>query len=104
MDYLFAKLMLWGKDEGFDFFSLGMAPLAGIESGDGAPIWNKVASLAFRHGEHFYNFEGLRKYKNKFDPVWEPRFIASPGGFALPIVLADIATTISGGLPALLTK
>ena len=32
---------------------------------------NKIGSLVFRHGEHFYRFRGLRQYKSKFDPVWE---------------------------------
>ncbi|HYU35043.1 MAG TPA: phosphatidylglycerol lysyltransferase domain-containing protein, partial [Thermoanaerobaculia bacterium] len=50
------------------------------------------------HGEHFYNFQGLREYKEKFDPVWEPRYLACPGGLMLPRVLTDIAALIGGGL------
>jgi lysylphosphatidylglycerol synthetase-like protein (DUF2156 family) len=38
--------------------------------------------LLFRHGEHFYNFQGLRAFKDKFDPIWEPRYLASLGGLA----------------------
>jgi phosphatidylglycerol lysyltransferase len=54
--------------------------------------------LLFRFGDHFYNFRGLRAFKEKFGPVWEPRYLASPGGLALPFVLTDIATLISGGI------
>ena len=54
--------------------------------------------------EHFYNFEGLRDYKQKFDPVWEPRYLACPGGLALPQVLLNVSALISGGLKGLITK
>jgi phosphatidylglycerol lysyltransferase len=58
----------------------------------------------FRHGEDFYNFQGLRQYKDKFGPEWEPRYLASPGGFALPVILSNIASLISGGLRGIVTK
>src|SRR6185436_7709617 len=98
MDYLFLELMLWGKEQGYRWFNLGMAPLSGLEERALAPLWNRVGALVFRHGEHFYNFQGLRQYKEKFDPVWEPRYLACPGGLVLPRVLADIAALIGGGL------
>src|SRR6185437_12672353 len=80
MDFLLTQLMLRGHEEGYRWFNLGMAPLAGVEAHPLAPTWNRVAEIVFRHGEHFYNFQGLREYKDKFDPVWEPKFLASPGG------------------------
>jgi phosphatidylglycerol lysyltransferase len=94
MEYLFIELMLWGKQEGYQWFNLGMAPLSGIENRPLAPLWNRAVNLAFRYGDHFYSFEGLRSYKEKFDPVWSPKYLASPGGLALPRILADITTLI----------
>ena len=58
----------------------------------------------YRYGEHFYNFRGLRQYKEKYDPVWEPRYLAAPGGLALPRVLASIAALISGGVSGVVAK
>ena len=104
MDYLFAELMLWGKNEGYRWFSLGMAPLSGLESHRFSPVWNRAGAFLFRFGEHFYNFQGLRAFKDKFDPVWEPRYLASPGGIALPFVLTDIAALISGGMVGLVKR
>jgi phosphatidylglycerol lysyltransferase len=104
MDYLFIQLMLWGKAEGYEYFSLGMAPLSGMSSHVLAPYWNKLGAFLFRHGEHFYNFQGLRTYKEKFKPVWEPRYLASPGGLALPAILFDVATVISGGVKGVIFK
>jgi phosphatidylglycerol lysyltransferase len=81
-----------------------MAPFSGIEQHPLAPFWNKMGALLFRHGEHFYNFRGLRQYKEKFDPVWEPKYLASPGGLILPRVLANIGALVSGGLSGLIRK
>ncbi len=104
MDYLFTRAILWGQERGYEWFSLGMAPLAGLEGSRHAPLWNRFGHFLFRHGEHFYNFQGLRNYKSKFVPLWEPKYLASPGGLALPQVLADIGILISGGLREMLWK
>ena len=58
----------------------------------------------FRHGEHFYNFEGLRRYKAKFRPVWEPSISSRPGGIALPRILLDVSALIAGGIKELFAK
>ncbi|MDH4167526.1 MAG: phosphatidylglycerol lysyltransferase domain-containing protein, partial [Gammaproteobacteria bacterium] len=98
MDFLFIELMLWGRAQGYHWFSLGMAPLAGLEAHRLAPAWHKVGRLIYRYGEDFYNFEGLRQYKEKFQPEWQPRYLAAPGGLAQPRVLLDVTSLISGGL------
>ena len=98
MDYLFAELMLWAKAQEYQWFSLGMAPLAGLETHRLAPAWHKLGRLLYRYGENFYNFEGLRHYKEKFLPEWRPRYLATSSGLALPRVLLDVTTLISGGL------
>ena len=104
MDYLFIQLMLWGKAAGYHTFNLGMAPLSGLENRTLAPLWSKAGALVYRFGEHFYNFQGVRQYKDKFDPVWQPRYLASPGGLALPRILANIAALTSGGLGGTVRK
>jgi phosphatidylglycerol lysyltransferase len=81
-----------------------MAPLAGLENRALAPLWNRVGALVYRFGENFYNFQGLREYKEKFDPIWEPRYLASPGGLMLPRILANVAALISGGLTGIVKK
>lgn len=104
MDFLFVGLMLWGREQGYQFFDLGMAPLSGLENRPFAPLWNRIGAVIFRQGEHFYNFEGLRDYKDKFNPIWEPRYLACPGGLGLPRVLLNVAALISGGFKGLLGK
>ena len=104
MDFLFIELLLWAQQSGYRWFSLGMAPLGGFESHRLAPLWNRLGALLFRHGGEFYNFKGLRSFKDKFDPVWEPRFLASPGGLAVPFVLTDVAALISGGVAGVVAR
>lgn len=104
MTYLFVQVMLWGKAEGYRWFNLGMAPLSGLGNRTLAPLWHRLGAFVFRHGENFYHFKGLREYKARFDPMWQPRYLASPSGLALPFILTDISTLISGGLKGAFTK
>jgi phosphatidylglycerol lysyltransferase len=104
MEYLFIQLILWGKKEGYQWFNLGMAPLSGLEDHELAPLWNRLGALVFRHGEHFYNFQGLRQYKKKFDPEWRPKYLACPGGMALPRIFTNLGTLISGGVKGVVAK
>ncbi|HUL77247.1 MAG TPA: bifunctional lysylphosphatidylglycerol flippase/synthetase MprF, partial [Vicinamibacteria bacterium] len=97
MEGLIVHLMAWGKEQGYRTFNLGMAPLSGLESSAVAPLWNRLATLVYEHGESFYNFQGLRTFKEKFHPAWEPRYLAWPGGLALPRVLSDVSALIAGG-------
>jgi phosphatidylglycerol lysyltransferase len=98
MDYLFVESMLWGRTQSYRWFNLGMAPLSGLEQHALAPAWHRVGSFVFRHGEHFYNFEGLREYKQKFDPVWRPRYLATRGGLFAARALLDVSVLIAGGV------
>jgi len=104
MDYLFVELMQWSKAQGYRWFNLGMAPLSGLQSRRQAPLWNRFGALIFGRGERFYNFQGLHRYKDKFDPEWEPRYLAAPGGIALPVVLTNVASLISGGLSGVVRR
>jgi phosphatidylglycerol lysyltransferase len=97
MEVLFAELLLWGRAESYRWFNLGMAPLSGLEASPVAPLWSKLGRLVYRRGEALYNFQGLRAFKEKFDPVWEPRYLAYPGGLALPRVMADVSALVAGG-------
>lgn len=94
MDYLFAELMLWGRAQGFGWFTLGLAPLSGLATQRLASVWSRAGAFLYRHGDGLYGFEGLRDYKEKFGPVWQPRYIASGGGIALARGLIDLERLI----------
>lgn len=96
MDFLMARILLHFQAEGYRRFGLGMSPMAGMAERRSAPKWQRIARLVFDHGDRFYNFRGLRSFKDKFEPVWEARFLAAPRGLATAFILADVTTLIGG--------
>lgn len=104
MDYLFAQLMQWGRGEGFRWFNIGMAPLSGLSARSGAPLWHRFGGLVYQYGEHYYNFRGLRQYKQKFGPVWTPRYLAVPAGLQLPAILVDVSACVAGGFAGIFAR
>jgi len=101
MDYLFVELIEWGRAEGYQAFEFGMAPLAGLEDRPLAPMMSRVGRLFYDRGEDIYNFQGVRKFKDKYDPLWQPRYIAAPNKWSIPLLLADVGLLSSGGVAGL---
>lgn len=95
MDALFVRLILHAQESGYRWFNLGAAPLSGLSGHPLASTWNKVGTQIFRRGEEFYHFEGLRSFKQKFNPVWTPRYLACRGGLAVPQVMIDVTRLIA---------
>nr|WP_243445855.1 bifunctional lysylphosphatidylglycerol flippase/synthetase MprF [Polymorphobacter arshaanensis] len=104
MDFLFVRLMQWGHDNGFAWFNLGLAPLSGIEARRLAPLWARAGAFLYRHGEALYGFEGLRAYKQKFAPVWAPRYIAGPDGVGMARALIDLQNLVGNRRPAVVKR
>lgn len=96
MDFLLVRILQHLQAQGYRRFGLGMSPMAGMARRSGAPKWQRVARLVYEHGNGFYNFRGLRSFKDKFSPVWEARFLAAPRGVAAAFILADVTTLIGG--------
>jgi phosphatidylglycerol lysyltransferase len=103
MDYLLSECLLWAKAQGYAWFDLGIAPLSGLPDNRLAPLWAHFGRIVFRHGAQLYNFPGLRAYKEKFEPSWEPVYLIYPRR-ALPFVITDIATLIGGGWVGLVRR
>ena len=104
MDFLFVRLMSELRDQGYRHFNLGMAPLSGLSRRQVAPIWDRIANTFYEHGERFYNFKGLRAFKAKFHPDWQPRYLAVAGGLNPVLALLDATLLIGGGLKGVVKK
>jgi phosphatidylglycerol lysyltransferase len=102
MDFLFANVMQWAQQQGHELFSLGMAPLSRVGDNPYARVNERLAALAFQYGNRFYNYQGVRKYKDKFKPEWVGSYLAYPRGLWVPGLLIDIAALVSGGYRRLL--
>lgn len=75
MDFLFIHLFEWSKEQGIDYFSLGMAPLANVGVLPKSFIQERIAHLVYQFGSRFYSFQGLRKYKAKYATIWIPSYL-----------------------------
>jgi len=104
MDFLFVKIMLHLREEGYRTFNLGMAPLAGIRKREAAPVWDRLGGAVYDLSERFYNFKGLRAFKQKFNPHWQPRYLAVSGGGNPLIALMDVTLLIGGGIKGVVGK
>ena len=104
MQFLFVSTIMWAQEQGYQWFNLGMAPLSGMEEHQLAPLWHKIGRVIYRHGEDFYNFEGLHAYKSKFNPTWRPRYLATPAGPKIPLVLLSCTRVIAGGFMSIFRK
>lgn len=96
MAFLFTATLLALPALGVESLSLGVAPLAGLE--DARSLAGRVGRLVYRHGGRFYGFQGLRRFKEKFDPVWEPRYLVLPRLSNPVSVVADVTRLISDPL------
>ena len=104
MEALLVHVMKWGREQGFRRFGLGMAPLSGFETSAASSLWNRLGAFLYEHGESVYSFQGLRAYKEKFNPSWEPHYLVYPGGLRLPRIMADVSALVAGGYRRIFRK
>lgn len=96
MDYLFAVLFEWAREQGFASFNLGLSALAGVGEGADDPKVERAFHYLYEHLNRFYNFQGLHAFKDKFHPAWEPRHLVYPGPAMLPAVGLALVRADSG--------
>ncbi|BAY15432.1 hypothetical protein NIES21_12490 [Anabaenopsis circularis NIES-21] len=96
MDFLFTSLLQHFKEEGYDSFNFGLSALAGVGDNPESRRLEKVLHYLYEHLNHFYNFQGLHAYKDKFRPSWEPRYLVYPSLTALPNVVVGLIRADSG--------
>jgi len=104
MDALLTRLLLHGKAHGYCWFNLGAAPLSGLSASRLASRWNRFGSFLYRRGRSLYRFDGLKAFKDKFDPVWTPHYFICPPGLGTIRSLFDVTALISGGPRELIRK
>lgn len=84
MDFLFLSLMNQLRSEGWREFDLGLAPLSGLQHGHAG---ERSLHLLYEYTDRWFAFRGLRRFKDKFKPTWDPIYIAHTGlGSRLPSI------------------
>jgi len=84
MDYLFVKIFLYAREQGYDRFSLGMAPLAGFQEKEEATMEERAIHFFLQKLNFLFSYSGLRQYKAKFATTWEPRYTVYRNALDLP--------------------
>ncbi len=80
-DFLLYSLLYNLKDEGYKILSLGLSPLVGLdEASSESSLISSVLRFAYVNGDRIYSFSGLHRFKEKYEPKWEDRFIGYRGG------------------------
>lgn len=93
MECLFVAMIKRFQAEGRTGMHLGLAPMANID-GDGVP---ERALRSLYRLEEAFNCHGLFRFKDKWKPAWEPRYLAYRSGTELPKVAAAVIR--AGELP-----
>ncbi|WLP93192.1 DUF2156 domain-containing protein [Gordonia sp. NB41Y] len=75
VEYLIASSAVAFKDEGAQFISLSGAPLARTGESDAEPL-DKVLDALGQALEPYYGFRSLHTFKKKFNPRYEPVYLA----------------------------
>ena len=72
LDMLLARTFLYLREEGYKKVNMGLAPLSGMERTN---LPERAIRFAYENIRLFGHFKGLRKYKEKFFPLWEKKFL-----------------------------
>jgi phosphatidylglycerol lysyltransferase len=95
LDFLFLSIFDWANEQGYERFNIGMAPLSNVGLSRFSFLSEKIAAQIFLHGHFFYQFQGLRKFKDKYTNIWEPKYLAYRRKSSLPFTMAQITLLIS---------
>jgi phosphatidylglycerol lysyltransferase len=97
MDFLFVSLFQWAQGQSFSTFNLGLSAFSGVGEESSDPAVERTLHYIYRNVNRFYNFRGLHSFKEKFHPVWSPRYLVYPSPVNLPVVSAALLQANLGG-------
>ena len=95
MDEIFINLFQEKQAAGYEYFNLGMAPLANVGTSEFSFIEERLAHLIYEYGYHFYGFQGLRTYKQKYTTKWLPKYIAYQKRSSLIFTMLQILLVVN---------
>ncbi len=99
MDFLLWRVMETARASGRRQVSLGMVPLVGGLVDPAATGMERVLGAAVRRLNPFFSVRGLWRFKEKFQPTWEPRYLTYRNGTpGLVRALAALALVMHTGV------
>jgi phosphatidylglycerol lysyltransferase len=91
MEFLLVKVLAASREQGFERFSLGLAPMSGFHAGENASPEERAIHFFFQHLRFVFSYAGLRAYKAKFATHWEPRYVVYRNALDLPRMALTLA-------------
>jgi phosphatidylglycerol lysyltransferase len=82
-DFMLMAYIDYTHSLGFKRLNLGLCPLSGLDSHDNeerSVIISNALQFAYSNGDRFYSFSGLKRFKAKYEPEWQGRYVAYRGG------------------------
>jgi phosphatidylglycerol lysyltransferase len=105
MDFLIAKSVESARARGDAMLSLSLSALADVDVASPDEPEDKSRTFLKNHLARFYDFEGLFRWKKKFAPEFEDRYLVYPDPLSLPRVVLALARAQSpGGLRSYLAR
>ncbi|MDN7146454.1 bifunctional lysylphosphatidylglycerol flippase/synthetase MprF [Liquorilactobacillus mali] len=95
MDKIFISLFEYGREEHYEYFNLGMAPLANVGKSSYSFIEERAAHLIYEYGYRIYGFQGLRAYKEKYVTNWYPKYTAYRRRSSVMVTMAEVASVVN---------
>jgi phosphatidylglycerol lysyltransferase len=89
MEALIVRSIEEGRSRGIEEMSLGVAPRV-IPSGDASGAADRLLRAVYWGLDRFRRGSSLHRFKAKFGPCWEDRYLAVPGASTLPEVLIAV--------------
>ena len=74
MDGLYLHMLLWGQEKNIKPLTWEWPPSLMLVLLHYSYLRERLAGRVFEHFNGLYRFQGLRRYKEKYSPNWEPRF------------------------------
>ena len=96
MDRLLIAAIEDARGRGFRQVSLGMVPFVDPGTGEDTALRDRAVALLRGPLGRFFDAESLWRYKNKFGPVWEPRYLVYRHDARLPAIGLALARLTEG--------
>jgi len=90
-DFLSVSLIEHFRARGLAGMNLGLSPFSGMDVDPPRSPAERAMSLLYRRGTFLFRYTGLREFKEKFGPVWEPRYLIYASELQLPGVALAVA-------------
>ena len=79
-DFLMLNFIFYLAGLGYQEVNMGLSPLLGLDEQPSKKLIDNIFSFVYENAGRFYSFQGLARFKTKYEPSWQDRYIVYSGG------------------------